>query len=59
MNRQVKEATGVVLKIDNQIVVATKKDYLILKIVQLEGKKEMDAEAFLNGNLNFLNSKLE
>ena len=50
---------GTVIKLDNDIAVATKKCYLILKQVQLEGGKEMDAESFLNGHPDFLGSVLE
>jgi methionyl-tRNA formyltransferase len=50
---------GEVRKVDNNIVVATKKCYLILKQIQLEGGKEMDAKSFVNGHPDFLGSKLE
>ena len=50
---------GQVEKVNNTIVVATKKCYLILKQIQLEGGKEMDAKAFINGHPDFLGSKLE
>lgn len=49
---------GTILSINNLIVVATKKCYLILKRIQLEGGKEMDASAFLNGHPDFLGSVL-
>ncbi|MDP3793034.1 MAG: methionyl-tRNA formyltransferase [bacterium] len=52
-------STGLVQKIHNNIAVVTKKCYLILKQVQLEGGKEMDAKAFLNGHPDFLGSRLE
>lgn len=50
---------GEVVKVNNIIAVATKKCYLILKQIQLEGGKEMDAGAFLNGHPDFLGSILE
>ncbi len=50
---------GTVEKLNNVIAVATKKCYLILKQIQLEGGKEMDAKDFLNGHPDFLGSKLE
>jgi len=50
---------GSVEKIEGNIDVATKKCYLILKSIQLEGGKEMDAKSFVNGHPDFLNSKLE
>lgn len=49
---------GKVVKVNNSIAVATKKCYLILKQIQLEGGKEMDAKLFLNGHPDFLGSKL-
>ena len=53
---------GTILRIDNMnndIAVTTKTCYLILKQIQLEGGKEMDAQSFLNGHPDFLGSKLE
>ena len=50
---------GMVSNINNNIVVATKKCYLILKQIQLEGRKETDAKSFLNGHPDFLGSVLE
>jgi len=50
---------GMVLKLNYDIVVAAKKCYLILKQIQLEGGKEMDAKSFLNGHPDFLGSRLE
>ena len=50
---------GEVVRVDNEIAVATQKCYLILKQIQLEGGKEMDAKAFLNGHPDFLGSQLE
>ncbi len=52
------EQPGIVMNVDNKIAVATGKCYLILKTIQLEGGKEMDAKDFLNGHPDFLNSKL-
>ncbi len=53
------QVAGTVVKLDENIAVATKKCYLILKSIQLEGGKEMDAKSFLNGHPDFLNSILE
>lgn len=50
---------GEVVKVNNLIAVKTKKCYLILKQIQLEGGKEMDAKSFLNGHSDFLGSRLE
>src|SRR3989338_1672588 len=49
---------GEVVRVNNEIAVTTKKCYLILKQIQLEGGKEMGAKAFLNGHPDFLGSKL-
>ena len=49
---------GTIFRVDKQIAVATPKCYLILKQIQLEGGKEMDAKDFLNGHPDFLGSKL-
>ncbi|MBI2064606.1 MAG: methionyl-tRNA formyltransferase [Candidatus Yanofskybacteria bacterium] len=50
---------GLIEKLNNDIAVATKKCYLILKQIQLEGGKEMDAKSFVNGHPDFLSSILE
>ena len=50
---------GFVEKLNGDIAVATKKCYLILKQIQLEGGKEMDAKSFVNGHPDFLGSVLE
>ena len=52
-------APGLVEKLDGNIAVGTKKCYLILKSVQLEGGKIMDAKSFINGHSDLLNSILE
>ncbi len=49
---------GIVVDIGNNIAVATKKCYLILKQIQLEGGKVMDVRSFVNGHPDFLNSQL-
>jgi len=51
--------SGTVVKINSRIAVQTKKCYLILKQIQLESGKEMDAKSFLNGHPDFLSSRLE
>lgn len=50
---------GTVCNVNNFVAVATKKCYLILKQIQLEGGKEMDAKSFINGHPDFIGSKLE
>ena len=50
---------GFIQKVNGNIAVNTKKCYLILKQIQLEGKKEMDVQSFINGHPDFLNSTLE
>ncbi len=52
-------APGTVRKIDNDIAIRTGTGYLILKSVQLEGGKVMDAKSFVNGHPDFLGSRLE
>lgn len=50
---------GKVVSVDNRIAVATSKCYLVIKSLQLEGGKKMDACAFLNGHPDFAGSRLE
>ena len=50
--------TGTVIRVDGQVAVATGKCYLILKTIQLEGRKDTDAKSFVNGHSDFINSKL-
>lgn len=56
---RVPEIAGMVRKIDDDIVIRTGTGYLILKSIQLEGGKEMDARSFVNGHPEFLDSTLE
>lgn len=49
---------GQVQIIDNQIAVATSAGYLILKSLQLEGGKKIDAKSFLNGHPDFADTQL-
>ena len=56
---QTKETSGTIRKIDGDVAVATGKCYLVLKQIQLEGGKEMDARDFINGHPDFPNSVLE
>ena len=44
---------------NNDIVIGTGTGYLIIKSIQLEGGKEMDAKSFMNGHPDFLGSQLE
>lgn len=53
------ELPGTVKKINENIVVATEKGYLALKIIQLEGNKRMPAKDFVNGHKNIINSVLK
>lgn len=54
-----RKESGTVGKIDNDIAIATRTSYLILKSIQLEGGEKMDAKSFVNGHPNFLGSTLE
>lgn len=49
---------GTIKYVDNKIAAKTSKCYLIIKSLQLEGGKEMDAKNFSNGHPGFLNSIL-
>ena len=59
LSREATETPGTIVSVDNQIAVATSKCYLVLKQIQLEGRKEMDVKAFLNGHPDFPGSALE
>ncbi len=50
---------GKVQIIDTQIAIATSAEYLILKSLQLEGGKKIDAKNFLNGHSDFPDAQLE
>ncbi len=50
---------GTIEKLSNDIVIKAGTGYLILKSIQLEGGKEMDAKSFVNGHPDFLGSILE
>ena len=49
---------GTVIRVDGQVAVATGNCYLILKTIQLEGRRETDAKSFVNGHPDFISSKL-
>ena len=55
---QVDKEPGILFTTNNSVAVATKKCYLILKQIQLEGGKEMDAKSFINGHPEFIGSRL-
>ncbi len=60
LEKEEQKAPGTVMKIHNGLIaVTTKKCYLILKQIQLEGGKIMDAKSFLNGHPDFPGSVLE
>ena len=51
---------GTVEKIGTgEVAVATKKCYLILRQIQLEGKRETDVRSFVNGYRDFIGSELK
>jgi len=54
-----KYKTGEIFLHNNKLAVQCGKDSLIIKKLQLEGKKEMNAEEFLRGYKNFIGSILE
>jgi methionyl-tRNA formyltransferase len=43
---------------NNQLAVKTKKDFLIIKKLQIENKNLMNVEDFLNGNISFIGTVL-
>ncbi len=49
---------GTVVKIDNDIAIVAKKCYLVLKQIQLEGRKVMDIRSFINGHPDFIGASL-
>jgi len=50
---------GEVYKYGTEICVRTRKGCIILKTIQLEGKKEMDITTFVNGNKDFIGARLQ
>ncbi|MFH0929986.1 MAG: methionyl-tRNA formyltransferase [Candidatus Moraniibacteriota bacterium] len=53
------EKTGKIIEYDQKVAVQTEIGLIILKKVQLEGKKEIDIDEFLRGNVGFIGSILE
>lgn len=53
------EKNGKIIKYNQEIVVQAKNGLIVLKKIQLEGKKEMDADEFLRGNSEFVGSILK
>jgi len=58
-NEEAGEILGKVIKWKNQIAVQTKKGLIVLKKVQLEGKRIVSAEDFSKGHTDFLGKILE
>ncbi|MDD5489179.1 MAG: methionyl-tRNA formyltransferase [Candidatus Moranbacteria bacterium] len=56
--RDIGESIGKVLKYKDKIAVQTKKGLIVLKKIQLEGKKTMSADDFSKGHKDFLGSVL-
>jgi len=54
-----KSPIGKVILSDKKILVKCKKDFLIIKKLQIEGKKPMNSEDFLRGNSDFINAILK
>ncbi|OGN05905.1 MAG: methionyl-tRNA formyltransferase [Candidatus Yanofskybacteria bacterium RIFCSPHIGHO2_01_FULL_44_22] len=50
---------GKIQIVNNQIAIQTSKCYLVIKSLQLEGGKEMDAKSFLRGHPDFASSRLK
>lgn len=53
------EMSGMVKKLNNDIVIKTGTGYLIIRSLQLESGKKMDVQSFINGHPDFLGSILE
>lgn len=53
------EKPGKIIKYNQGVAVQMKKGLIVLKKIQLEGKKEMDVEEFLRGCPEFIGSQLE
>ncbi|MFA6285116.1 MAG: methionyl-tRNA formyltransferase [Parcubacteria group bacterium] len=53
------EKTGKIIEYDQEVAIQAKNGLVILKKIQLEGKKEMDVDDFLKGFANFVGSILE
>ena len=52
------EKTGKIIKYNQEIAVQTKNGMIVLKKIQLEGKKEMGADEFARGYPKFIGSQL-
>lgn len=50
---------GEVYQYGTEVCVRTRKGCIILKSVQLEGKKELDITTFINGNPDFIGARLQ
>ena len=53
------EKNGKIIEYNQDVAVQAKNGLIILKKIQLEGKKEMDANEFLRGNPEFIGSTLK
>ena len=52
------KSPGSVFKSDDKIVIAAKNDVIIPSLLQMEGKNPQNINDFINGNPDFINSKL-
>lgn len=52
------EKLGKIIEYNQKVAVQTEKGLIILKKIQLEGKKKMDIAEFLRGNVGFVGSSL-
>ena len=53
------EKPGKIIEYDQKVAVQAKNGLVILKKIQLEGKKEMEIDEFLRGNVGFVGSELK
>lgn len=58
-NMNTGEKNGKIIEYNQKVAVQAKNGLVILKKIQLEGKKEMDIDEFLRGNAGFVGSELK
>jgi methionyl-tRNA formyltransferase len=58
-NMNTGEKHGKIIQYNQKVAVQAKNGLVILKKIQLEGKREMDIDEFLRGNIGFVGSELK
>jgi methionyl-tRNA formyltransferase len=59
LNQDAPQKPGTVVKLEKDIAIANSSGYIVVEVLQLEGKKETDAKSFANGYPDFIGSVLE